>query len=168
MYFEMMPKMMMNLYGDRTSYKMVTDITTRIIGSMEIRENVFLYEYVDILDTDTPEMVSYKAYGDPNYHWVVMLCNDVIDPVYDWIMSYDAILAHCIAMYGEEGIYHTHHYENEFGDWVDSTYPNPRFVTNIQYMEEENEKKRSIKLLQARYLPAFVEEVKMKLKEQVQ
>ena len=167
MYFEMMPKMLLNFSDNLLDYKLVTDITTRIIGSMEIRDNVYLYEYVDILDTDTPEIVSFKIYGDAQYHWVVMLCNDVIDPVYDWVMSYTALVAHARAMYGDEGIYYTHHYENEFGHEVDSTYPNPRYVTNMQYMEEANEKKRRIRILQPRYLSAFVEEAKMKLKEQV-
>lgn len=159
--------MLLNLYPNENKFKLVTDITSRVSSSKEIRENVFLYEYYDVKDNETPEIIADKIYNDVNLHWVILLCNDIIDPVYDWVMSYEMLLAHAIKMYGEDNIYHTHHYEDENKNWVNSDYPNCRHVTNIEYLEQENEKKRSIKLLQPEYLSAFVDEVQTKLSAQI-
>lgn len=167
MYFEMMPKLLLNLDGAQNAYKLVTDITSRVAGSSEIRKNTFLYDTYDVQDHDTPEIVASKIYNDPQLHWVILLCNDIIDPVYDWVLSYDVLLQHVIATYGEENIYNTHHYENENGDWVSYNYPNAARITNMEFEEQENEKKRRIKVLQPRYVNAFVNEVETKLKQQV-
>jgi hypothetical protein len=163
----MMPKILINLYDERNMYKLVTDITTRVASSAEIRENLFLYDYYDIRDGETPEIIADKMYNDSHLHWVILLCNDIIDPVYDWVLPYNILLQHVIDTYGEDNINKTHHYENENGDWVNSDYPNCYHVTNIEYAEQENEKKRQIKLLQPRYIAAFVDEVESKMKQQV-
>lgn len=167
MYFKMMPKMLINLYGDSNSYKLVTDITARVSGSSEIRKNMFLYDTYDVRDGETPEILADKLYGDPQLHWVILLCNDIIDPVYDWVISYEILMQHVIATYGEENIYHTHHYEDANGNWVSDDYPNALRVSNVEYAEQENEKKREIKILQPRYINAFVDEVETKMKQQV-
>lgn len=168
MYFSMMPKMLLNLDGDLRSYKLVTDITTRVSGSSEIRKNVFLYDTYDIQDNDTPEIIASKVYNDPQLHWVILLCNDIIDPVYDWLLPYDMLLEHTIQTYGGvENIYKTHHYENENGDWVSADYPNAARITNMEYEERENEKKRTIRILQPTYVTAFVNEVETKLSQQI-
>jgi hypothetical protein len=72
-----------------------------------------------------------------------------------------------ISTYGEENIYKTHHYEDDRGNWVLSTWPNARHVTNIQYLEEENEKKREIKIIQARYMPKLLRDFNAYITSQV-
>lgn len=168
MYFSMMPRLLMSIDGNVNSYKLVTDITSRVSGSSEIRNNVFLYDTYDIQDNDSPEIIAAKVYNDPQLHWVILLCNDIIDPVYDWLLPYDILLEHVIQTYGgKENIYLTHHYENENGDWVSPDYPNAARITNMEYEERENEKKRSIKILQPTYVTAFVNEVETKLSQQI-
>lgn len=163
-----MPLLAMNLYNDINKFKLVTDITSRVSSSKEIRENVFLYDTYDVHDGETPEIIADKIYGDPELHWVILLCNDVIDPNYDWVMPYDVFLAHVTATYGEENYYAVHHYEDEYGNWCDSSTPNSRAVKNIEYEEKLNEAKRQIKLIQSKYINAFVDEVETKLKTQIE
>lgn len=167
MYFSMMPKLLLNMTGENTAYKLVTDITTRVAGSSEIRKNLFLYEYHDLRDGETPEIIADKVYGDPALHWVVLLCNDIIDPVYDWVLPYHILLQHVISTYGEDNINSIHHMEDENGNWVSEDHPNAAAITNMQHEEQMNEKKRSIKILQPRYVNAFVSEVETKMKQQV-
>lgn len=167
MYFEMMPKMLINLYNTAGAYKLVTDITTRVSGSSEIRKNVFLYDYYDIRDNETPEIIADKIYNDPQLHWVILLCNDIIDPVYDWVLSQEQLLAHVSATYGEDNINAIHHYEDELGNWVNANSPNGYAVSNMANAQKENESKRRIKVLQPRYVKQFVSEVETKLKQQV-
>ena len=168
MYFSMMPRMLLSLDGDQNSFKLVTDITTRISSSSEIRSNVFLYDTYDVQENETPEIIADKIYRDPQLHWIILLCNDIIDPVYDWLLPYDILLQHVIETYGGiDKIYETHHFENENGDWVSPTYPHAARITNMEYEERENEKKRSIRILQPMYVPAFINEVETKMSEQI-
>ena len=167
MYFDMMPQILLNLEQKPNSFKLVTDITTRVTPSQEVMDNVYLYETYTVGDGESAETIANKRYGDPYLYWIIFMVNEIIDPVYDWVMSYDVLYAHAIAEYGDEGIYHTHHYEDEHGNWVGEHYPNARYVTNIQYLEEENEKKREIRLIQPAYISAFIEQTRQRMAEQV-
>ena len=40
-------------------------------------------EYI-IQDGDTPEILAYKLYGSSERHWIILLYNDIIDPLFDW------------------------------------------------------------------------------------
>lgn len=167
MYFNMMPQLLINLYNQDLQYKQVTDITTRAISSAELRSNIFLYDTYDVKDWETPEILADKFYNDPQLHWVILLCNDIIDPAFDWVIPSDVLLQKAIQQYGEENINKTHHWVDEFGNWVNSTHPNSAAITNIEYEEELNEKKRQIKILKTDYLNSFVDEVETKLKAQI-
>lgn len=165
MYFEMMPKLFINLFTDQgaTTFTTVTDITTRAIRSKEITENLFLYDYYTVKDGETPEIVADNIYNSPTLHWVILLCNDIIDPVYDWVMPSEMLMEHVIATYGADHVYTTHHYEDTHRNWVMPDFPGAHPVSNIDYETAQNEKKREIKILQPRYLNAFVGEVKTKM-----
>lgn len=162
-----MPKMLINLYGKPTTYKLVTDITSRVSSSSEIRNNVFLYDEYTIGDGETPEIIADKLYNDSKLHWIILLCNDIIDPVYDWVLPHEELMQHVIDTYGEDHIFSTHHYELDSGDWCNEDYPFANRITNMQHEENENEKRRHIKILQSRYVNAFIDEVETKLKQQV-
>lgn len=168
MYFSMMPQMLINLYGTPYTYKQVTDITTRVVGSKEIKNNVFLYDYYDIQDGETPEIIADKLYDNPMLHWVILLCNDIIDPVYDWILPQDGLLRHTIATYGIDNISDTHHLEDENGNWVNDDYVGYTRISNFQYEDMENEKKRTIKVLQPIYVNSFVSEIEAKLRNTIE
>jgi hypothetical protein len=43
----------------------------------------FFTEYV-ITDDDRPDYISYKTYGTSEYDWIVLLTNNVINPIFDW------------------------------------------------------------------------------------
>lgn len=180
MYFGNMNQLYLNLFpeGDATTYKLVTDITTRVIASKEVRENQFLFDEYTIIDGETPEILADKVYGNVGFHWVIMLCNDIIDPVYDWPIPQDILLDHAIDTYGESNLYNIHHYEDHDGNWVqpykDDGTLKPQFtyrdfvgVTNIGKATKENDARRKIKLLQPKYLNAFVEEAIQKIRIQV-
>ena len=35
-------------------------------------------------DSDTPEIIADKYYGNVEYHWVVLLFNNIIDPQFEY------------------------------------------------------------------------------------
>ena len=44
-----------------------------------VKENILGFDYYDVKDGETPEMIAHKYYGDVNLHWIVLIANDIID-----------------------------------------------------------------------------------------
>ena len=89
-------------------------------------------------------MLAEKFYGDPNYHWVIMLANQRYDYRNDWLLDTDTLERYVTAKYNDPwGI---HHYEAN-NLIVSSNYPNAQPVTNYEYEVRKNDAKRSIFLL---------------------
>lgn len=148
MYFKQLPQILYNFpIGDTEKVIIVRDITANVRVLKEVLENVSLYDEYDIVDGETPEIVSEKIYGSPTYHWALMIANQRFDYINDWPLTYDRIQQYCIDKYGEEEIYYTHHYENAEGYVVNSDTFGATPISNIDYELSENEKKRRIKII---------------------
>lgn len=128
-------------------YIVVKDITINVRFVKEVLSNITLWETYDIKDGETPEIIAEKIYGSPLYHWIVMLTNERYDYINDFPLGYYDLEQSTISKYGADHIYDTHHYENDEGYVVDSSYPGAYEVSNFEYEERMNESKRSIKVI---------------------
>lgn len=112
MYFKSFPYTYYSL--DNTStVQVVTNITTRVTLSDEVKNNLSLYDEYDIKDGETPELVSDKFYNNPELHWLVLHYNDIIDPRFDWPLSTNNLKQYAEGKYNN--IDAVHHYEDENG-----------------------------------------------------
>jgi hypothetical protein len=83
-YFSYFNKTRYSFDVDANSAQLVTNILQRSAFLKEVAENTAIaYEY-QIQDTDTPEIIAHKLYGDPNLHWIVLLFNKLYNPQYDF------------------------------------------------------------------------------------
>jgi hypothetical protein len=62
----------------------ITDFLRRVSISDKFRENSVVLEDYFTQDGETPEQVSYKLYGTPAYHWVILMVNDITNPREEW------------------------------------------------------------------------------------
>lgn len=85
--------------------KIVTDILIRIGYSEELKDNEQIFTYYRVKDGETPEIISDKIYGTPDYHWTILLFNDVIDPYYEWNMSSETMSEYMIENYPGTSLY---------------------------------------------------------------
>ena len=152
---------MPNIYYDfidkdgRPTLKVLKDITTNVRMIRSVLENVTMYDEYDIVDGETPEIIAAKIYGNPLYHWVIMLANDKQDYREDFPLDYNNLMKKVKSIYGDtdEQIYGIHHYEavivnnNDNIYVVNSDYPGAYSVTNFDYEERVNEEKRRIKII---------------------
>ncbi len=154
MYFKQLP---MALYSVEGVQKLVTNILTRITISNELKQNIFLFEEYSIKDGETPESVAFDNYGSTQYHWVILICNEIIYPWNDWALPQSVLIDVVKDRYGASNLYTTHHYIDDDG-YVTSqtvgTYP----VSNLEYETGLNDEKRNIKILNVNFLTAFVNE----------
>lgn len=74
-------------YSKPAEYVALTDITRNVRFKKEIIDNIVLYDYYDIKENETIEIVSENIYGSPYYHWVLMLLNNKFDYVKDYPLS---------------------------------------------------------------------------------
>lgn len=97
MYFKNFPKIYydFDIKGDgNRQLFIVTDITKNIRFKKEILSNITLYDYYDVRDGETPEIIAEKFYGNAQYHWIVMLANDRYDYINDFPMSTHTLEEH--------------------------------------------------------------------------
>ncbi len=81
-------------------YTAVTDIFKRVRFRSQLLSNARVYYTYQIADGDSPEIIAYKYYGSTDYHWVVSLVNNILDPLRDWPMSYHNFVAYIQDVYG--------------------------------------------------------------------
>jgi hypothetical protein len=63
---------------------LITNIMTRFKMEESFKNNTAVYNNYTIKDGDTPESIAYNFYGDVEYHWVVLLYNNILDPQFNW------------------------------------------------------------------------------------
>lgn len=164
MFFSQFPKI---------SYKgyILNDITKRVVIPDYIKNNVDYYYLYQVKEGQTIEHVAQEVYGDPEYNWVIILMNDIIDPFYDWVLSSDEIVRLCRALYPPRFDGDTQAGENRIvGYKVDgvfipekyvniATTPQAIPVTAYEYYTEISMKRSRIKILKPEYLPVLEEEL---------
>jgi len=107
-YFNFYPS---TFYSVDANNKVALDVVTNIIsrfafeGSLKENSDVF-YPY-EIKDSDTPESIAYKLYGDAERHWIVLLFNNIIDPQYDWPLNYNNFISYVNEKYSANGAANT-------------------------------------------------------------
>ena len=85
----------------------VTNIISRFAFEGTLKENsAAFYEY-DIQDSDTPEIIAHKYYGNSERHWMVLLFNDIVDPQWDWPLTERNLVKYVDEKYSANGAANT-------------------------------------------------------------
>lgn len=133
----------------------------------EIKDNISSFSTWTIRDEDTPEVIAHKLYDSPYLYWIVMMLNNILDPMFQWPMTDKELYGYCDKIYGASGIYAHHHFEAEKpveiedlpeGTIVDERYHRKTSISNYDYESYLNEKRRKIKLLKPEYLADVLNE----------
>ena len=164
MYFSYFPLIPYDANGDGTA-SLATNIMKRVRIRSNVKKNISLLDTYPIQDGETPEIVADKHFDNPQYHWIVLLTNNITDPNHDWPKSLRQMQLYLNDKYGS-AVYDVHHYEiyQTSGDTTtaieveNTTYPSATPVTNYTYEHNLNETKREISLLQQNYVNIFIEE----------
>ena len=172
MYFDNFPTIIYDSEKENI-FKDVKNLLRRVGIRAKVKSNALLYDTYDVKNGETPESLAFKLYGDAELHWVIMLLNDITDRYHDWPMTEAQFSQFVQDKY--DNVDGTHHYEisQSSGDTskkinigTDNTdYPTATLITNFEHEQEEQDKKRKIRLLDPSYLDDFVEEFKLLIRE---
>jgi hypothetical protein len=166
MYFKNFP-LMTYLYkvGDKEKLIAVKDITLNVRIRKQILSNITLFEDIDVVDGDTPERIADKIYRNPNYHWIIMLCNERFHYADEFPLSQEQLQRYVEIKYGADNSEAQHmlfgrlHFETADGQVVDEDHPLSEPVSNYEYEFRENEKKRRIKIIHPRLVEQVVSDI---------
>lgn len=142
--------------------------------------NTSVFSYWVMRDNETLFSISEILYKSPYHFWIILLFNNLLDPLYSVPMKSDEFNRWLINKYGKDHINDTHHYEaTESGELralppgtvvsingikdanlsIANDYPyGVRRVTNYEYEERENLKRRYLKLMKPEYLNMVLKE----------
>ena len=169
-YFNKFPLMIYDMKGD-DKFKLLPDILRRVKTRASIKSSLNIFDTYDVRNGERPEDIAFKWFGDAELHWVILMTNNVTDRYYDWPLNHVQLQDFLEDKYSNpDGI---HHYEitkdsgrttsqgpNDYSHKVEvnSDTTNAVSISNREYEEREQDKKRSIRLLNQKFLNDFIDE----------
>ena len=173
-YFEMFPQIFYDNKGDG-NYKVMTDLMSRVKLITKVKQNILEFDYYNVKDGETPEMIAHKYYDDVELHWTILMVNDIIDYYTEWPMSVQKFEQFVKDKY--ENPQAIHHYEVNQTSGDNTTtidvgmnttdYPSATAISNYTYEDRLQEQRRQIRLIQPQYIRDFVKEFETKMNEAI-
>ena len=169
MYFNKFPLMVYDVKGNK-NYKLLPDILKRVKLRSGLASSRFVFDKYNVKEGEKPEDIAFKYYGDAQYHWVVLMVNNITDRFYQWPMLQADFADYLTDKYGAGSEDSVHHYElaqtsgatsstdNSHMLEVNSDESGATAITNREYEERVQDDLRQIRLLDEKYLDAFTEE----------
>ena len=170
-YFSQFPKLAYDMKGNNVR-KLLPDILRRVKLRAKIKSGGMLFDRYDVKDGEKPEDIAFKWFGDASLHWVILMTNDVTDRYYDWPLNHAQFAEFLTDKYGDN-VDAVHHYEiprdsgrttgqgpSDYSHLVEvnSDTDNATSISNRQFEEREQDKKRQIQLLDKALLGNFITE----------
>ena len=153
----------------------------------DIFQDLAFFTKYQVQGDDRPDNVAFKVYNDSSLDWLVLAANNVVNVKTEWPMTQLEYDQYLLDKYGSyEKVNEVHHYEtteqrngrnvivvpkglrvasNYSITYYDSSdggmvtkYP-VKTVTNYDYEESLQEKRRNIFILKARYLPIALDDL---------
>ena len=179
MYFSSFPKIQYDSKGQGNP-KVVTNLLKRVAIRAKVKDSAMMYDTYDIRNGYTPESLADRLYNNSQLHWVILMTNDITDRYHQWPMYERQFNTYLNEKYDNpDGV---HHYEisQSSGDtktkievyanealYTGDTdfYSNATIITNREYEEGEQDKKRKIRLLDPSFIDQFVQEFELLMSE---
>ena len=154
-------------------FKDVTNLLRRVALRARVRTNVLLYDTYDVKSGETPESLSHRLYGDSEYHWIIMLVNDITDRYHDWPMSEGQFQQYMKDKYSNPDAIHHYEISQESGDTdikinigtSNTDYPTATAITNYEHEQKLQDDRRKIRLLDPSFISQFVTEYQSLMSE---
>jgi hypothetical protein len=182
-YFRPFPTTSYRIPG-RKDYVSALDITKRFSVANFINNARVTFDEYYVQDGERPDTVAYDYYQDYTMDWLILLVNEIQDPYFEWVMSYEQFNAYLKKKYGsvEYTMSTVHHYEQiiqqhkilvdgfdqrvlpektlevDYTTYASLTAPERKSVSIYEYEVKKNDDNRHIYLLDPNYLAIIKEQ----------
>ena len=149
---------------DTQNRTLITDILRRVNLKANVRANTLVFDSYDVKDGETPDILASKYYNDPGLHWIIITVNNITSR-HDWPLNQASLTDFVNDKYGTASAVHHYEVAQTSGDTtelltVSSDTAGALPVTNYEYEQTRNDKKRKIRLLDRVHTGQFIKEFK--------
>ena len=99
-YFSNFETLNYDINGDGI-YDNITNLTSFVVASQKLLDNQTYYNYVQVMDGERVDQLSYRLYGSTKYYWTFMVINPKIKNIWDdWPKSASQLEEYSTYKYG--------------------------------------------------------------------
>ena len=162
MYFHPFPTIKYDPTGSGYTTE-IKDIMTRVAVKKWVRNKASAFALYGVPNGATPDMVAFFLYDDTEYHWVVLMFNEILDSYYGWPLGTQDFKRFVASKYTDPTAVHHYEIPQTSGNTrikikVMSTVVGSTAVSNLEYEADLNEQKMQIRVLKPEFLNQFVRE----------
>ena len=100
-YFRSIPSINYDIWGtEPRHYQSVTNIMKRVKFKPEVLEDISEYYPYIVKDGERPDIISYVQYDTVAFSYLILLINDIQDPIFDWPLSTQQFEQYILNKYG--------------------------------------------------------------------
>ena len=100
-YFKNIPNVLYDINGtEPNQFRAVTNIMSRVRFKPSVIENITDYYPYKVLEGERPDIVSFQKYGTVAYAYLILLLNNIVDPLFDWPLPSRQFENYIIEQYG--------------------------------------------------------------------
>ena len=186
-FFSNYPRIAYDISGTNSTvpdYNVAVNLLIRNKLKTAVEDDVAVYYPYIVPEGMRPDVLSFQYYGDTIYTWAIYLMNNIIDPYWEWPLSYKDLREYLIDKYGsiETAKSQIHHYEYtararaektgtsdpvpaykleiDYQTYTETAVDEREIIYSYGYEQDLNETKREIQLIDVAYIQSVQEEAR--------
>ena len=186
-FFSNYPRIAYDISGNNSTvpdYNVAVNLMIRNKLKTAVEDDVAIYYPYIVPEGMRPDVLSFQYYGDTIYTWAIYLMNNIIDPYWEWPLSYKDLREYLIDKYGsiETAKSQIHHYEYtararaektgtsdpvpaykleiDYETYTETAVDEREIIYSYGYEQDLNETKREIQLIDVAYIQSVQEEAR--------
>jgi len=186
-FFSNYPRIAYDISGTNSTvpdYNVAVNLLIRNKLKTAVEDDVAIYYPYIVPEGMRPDVLSFQYYGDTIYTWAIYLMNNIIDPYWEWPLSYKDLREYLIDKYGsiETAKSQIHHYEYtararaektgtsdpvpaykleiDYQTYTETAVDEREIIYSYGYEQDLNETKREIQLIDVAYIQTVQEEAR--------
>jgi hypothetical protein len=186
-FFSNYPRIAYDITGSNSTvpdYDVAVNLMVRNKLKDAVETDVSAYYPYVVPEGMRPDILAHQYYGDTIYTWTIYLVNNILDPYWEWPLSYKDFRTYMIDKYGSIEIAQSqiHHYEytaRARAEKTGTSVPVPEYKLEIDYQtytetavdereiiysygyeQDLNELKREIQLIDVAYITQVQDEAR--------
>ena len=186
-FFANYPRIAYDISGDNSTapnYTVAVNLMIRNKLKEAVEDDITVYYPYVVPEGMRPDVLSYQYYGDTIYTWTIFLANNIVDPYWEWPLSYKDFREYVSDKYGsiETAKSQIHHYEYtararaektgtsdpvpaykleiDYQTYTETAVDEREIIYAYNYEKDLNELKREIQLIDNIYIQSVQDEVR--------
>ena len=186
-FFSNYPRIAYDITGSNSvapSYTVAVNLMIRSKLKETVEDDVTVYYPYVVPEGMRPDVLSYQYYGDTIYTWTIYLVNNIIDPYWEWPLSYKDFREYMSDKYGsvEKAQAQIHHYEYiararaektgtsdpvpayrleiDYQTYTETAADEREIIYSYGYEDDLNESRREIQMIDAAYIQTVQDEAR--------